>query len=111
MIVWSKGLGKQRLLVELPKTELGQEPEYLTMDGEIESVGWKYTIRLTPKDMADFLSQMSKPEAARFLARTKGLLWPLVGGLLRELPYLSWLVVKHKLFRIPVKDSDNALLV
>lgn len=111
MIVWSKGLGKQRLLVELPKTELGQEPDCLTMDGEIESVGWKYTIRLTPRDMADFLRQMSKPEAAKFLARNKGLLGPLVGGLLRELPALSWLVLKHKILRVPVKDNDDALLV
>jgi hypothetical protein len=111
MIVWSKGLGKQRLLVELPKTELGRDAEYLRMDGEIESVGWKYTIRLTPTDMGDFLHQMRKPESARFLARHGGLILPLAGGLLRQLPYLLWLILKHRILRIKAKEDRNALLV
>lgn len=111
MIVWSKGLGKQRLLVELAQTGLSIEPDNIVMQGVIESVSWRYAIRLSPKDMADFLKHMSQPEAARFLAQHGGLLPPLAGGLVVQLPRLLWLIVKHKIFRIPVKEQADALLV
>ena len=111
MIVWSKGLGKQRLLVELASTEMSVEPEHVVMKGVIESVSWRYAIRLSPKDMADFLTHMRQPEAARFLAQHGGLLLPLAGGLLVQLPRLLWLIVKHKIFRVPTDGGDDALLV
>jgi len=88
MIVWSKGLGKQRLPLELPAAKLRVSPDCLVMEGVIEPVCWNYAIRLAPNDLKDFLKLMSQPQAAKFLAERSGVLWPFVLGLVAIAPRL-----------------------
>lgn len=88
MIVWSRGLGKQRLPLELAEANLKVEPALLMMEGTIEPVCWRYAIRLGPGDLRDFLALMATPAVARFVAERPGVLLPFVGRLLRALPGL-----------------------
>jgi len=88
MIVWSKGLGKQRLPLELPAAKLRVSPDFLVMEGVIEPVCWNYAIRLAPNDLKDFLKLMSQPQTAKFLAERSGVLWPFVLGLVAIAPRL-----------------------
>jgi hypothetical protein len=86
VIVWSRGLGKLRLPIELPAATLHVKPDMLTMEGVIEPVCWRYAIRLGPADLADFLKILATPEAAQFLAERGGLLLPFIGKLLLRVP-------------------------
>lgn len=86
MIVWSRGLGKLRLPIELPDAAMHVKPDVLTMEGVIEPVCWRYAIRLGPADLADFLNILARPDTARFLAERGGLLLPFVGRLLLRVP-------------------------
>ncbi|MBL9096863.1 MAG: hypothetical protein JNK07_08040 [Alphaproteobacteria bacterium] len=86
MIVWSRGLGKLRLPLVLPDATLHVKQDLLTMEGEIEPVCWRYTIRLGPSDLADFLNILARPATASFLAERGGLLLPFVGRLLLRAP-------------------------
>ena len=86
MIVWSRGLGKLRLPLELPTATMHVKPDVLTMEGVIEPVCWRYAIRLGPSDLADFLKILARPDTARFLAERGGLLLPFVGKLLLRVP-------------------------
>lgn len=86
MIVWSRGLGKLRLPIELPAATLHVQPDMLTMEGVIEPVCWRYAIRLGPADLSDFLKILATPETARFLAERGGLLLPFIGKLLLRVP-------------------------
>jgi hypothetical protein len=88
VIVWSKGLGKQRLPLELPDATLRVTPENLVMEGTIEPVCWRYAIKLAPADLDDFLSLMANPTTARFLAEKPGVLLPFVWGLVSIIPRL-----------------------
>ncbi len=88
MIVWSKGLGKQRLPLELPAAKLRVSPDYLVMEGVIEPVCWNYAIRLAPNDLEDFLKLMSQPKTAEFLAEQSGVFWPFMLGLIAIVPRL-----------------------
>lgn len=90
MIVWSRGLGKLRLPIELPDATMHIKPDTLTMEGLIEPVCWNYAIRLGPSDLADFLKILAKPETASFLANREGLLLPFVGRLLLRIPGVLW---------------------
>lgn len=101
MIVWSKGLGKQRLPLELPAAKLRVSPDYLIMEGVIEPVCWNYAIRLAPNDLKDFLKLMSRPEAAKFLAERGGVLWPFMLGLVAIVPRL--------LFKLVLGPKQSAL--
>ncbi|MGC8535060.1 MAG: hypothetical protein ACP5QR_05940 [Rhizomicrobium sp.] len=96
MIVWSRGLGKQRLPLELADATLKVEPAQLMMEGTIEPVCWRYAIRLSPDDLRDFLALMAKPEVARFLAERPGVLLPFVGRLLLALPGLVLDIIYQK---------------
>ncbi len=86
MIVWSRGLGKLRLPLELPAATMEVQPDVITMSGVIEPVCWRYAIRLGPDDLADFLKVLARPDTTRFLAERRGLLLPFVGRLLLRVP-------------------------
>ena len=88
MIVWSKGLGKMTLEMELEAAKLRVEDKYLAMDGMIESVCWNYSIKLSPNDLRDFLKLLADPKTVRFLAEKKGLLLPFLGKLVVMIPKL-----------------------
>lgn len=111
MIVWSKGLGKQRLPIDLGEAVLNIEPNHLKMTGVIEPVCWDYAIRLAVPDIAAFLKLMSRPMTARYLAQRGGLLGPLVIGLLMQAPHLIVVVLASKIARHRRKGEEDALLV
>ena len=96
MIVWSKGLGKQSLLIELDKAELRVVGECICVDGIIESVWWQYTITLTATDLMHFLNILSTTKAASFVAREKGVFWLLMGRLARFVPQVLAGIVKSR---------------
>lgn len=97
MIVWSKGLGKQRLPLELPAAKLRVSPDCLVMEGVIEPVCWNYSIKLAPDDLKDFLKLMSQRNTAAFLAERSGVLWPFVLGLVAIIPRLLFrLLIRQK---------------
>ena len=89
MIVWSRGLGKQRLPLELPAATLSVTPDNLVMEGTIEPVCWRYAIRLSAEDLNAFLKLLASPGTARFLAQKPGVLVPFVLQLLAILPRLT----------------------
>jgi len=93
MIVWSKGLGKQRLPLELPAAKLKVSLDCLVMEGVIEPVCWNYAIRLAPDDLKDFLKLMSQPKTAEFLAERSGVLWPFMLGLIAIIPRLFYKLI------------------
>ena len=88
MIVWSKGLGKQRLPLELPDATLRTTPDTLVMEGTIEPVCWRYAIKLAPADLDDFLRLMANATTAKFLAERPGILLPLIWGMGAMIPRL-----------------------
>ncbi len=96
MIVWSKGLGKQRLPLELSDATLRATPDNLVMEGTIEPVCWRYAIRLSPDDLRDFLKLLADPKTAKFMAEKPGVLIPFVAGLIAIMPRLivKWLIPK-----------------
>ena len=95
MIVWSRGLGKQRLPLELPEAILHVKPDMLTLEGNIEPVCWDYAVKLGTADLADFLKVLARPETAKFLAERGGLLAPFILGLIRRAPGLIWTLLFH----------------
>ncbi len=111
MIVWSKGLGKQRLPLNLGDAQLEIEPDNLKMSGIIEPVYWNYAIRLEIGDIAAFLRLMARPMTARYLAQRDGLIGPLVLGLVRQAPRLVMLVIAARFRRGRKDGGDDAVLV
>jgi hypothetical protein len=93
VIVWSKGLGKQRLPLELSAAKLKVGSDYLVMEGVIEPVCWNYAIKLAPDDLNDFLKLMAQRKTAEFLAERSGVLWPFVLGLIGIVPRLLFKLV------------------
>ncbi|MDD5175022.1 MAG: hypothetical protein PHQ05_01185 [Sterolibacterium sp.] len=99
MIVWSKGLGKMTLEMELEAAKLRVDDKYLAMDGTIESVCWNYTIRLYPNDLRDFLMHLANPKTVRFLAeQQRGVLLPFVLNLLVLIPKLCLNLLMARVF-------------
>lgn len=90
MIVWSKGLGKQRLPLDLPDATLRVTPENMVMEGIIEPVYWRYAITLAPADLDDFLSLMANATTAKFLAEKPGVLLPFIWGMVSMIPRLAF---------------------
>jgi hypothetical protein len=111
MIVWSKGLGKQRLPLNLGDAKLEIESDHLKMSGIIEPVYWNYAIRLDLSDIAAFLKLMSQPMTVRYLAQRKGLIGPLVRGLVKQAPGLIMLAIAARFRRGRKDGGDDALLV
>lgn len=96
MIVWSRGLGKLRLPLELPAATLHVRPDTLTMEGVIEPVCWRYAIKLGPNDLIDFLNLLSRPETAGFLAERGGLLLPFILNLVLRAPSVIMSMIFRK---------------
>jgi len=96
MIVWSKGLGKQSLPIELDKAEVRLESECICVDGIIEPVWWQYTITLTASDLMHFLNMLSSTKTASFVAREKGVFWLLMGRLARFIPQVLAGLIKSR---------------
>lgn len=96
MIVWSKGLGKQRLPLELKDASLRRESDRLAMEGIIEPVYWNYRIRLSPDDLLAFLKLLTHTKTIGFLAERQGILLPFVGKLIAVLPRLVFNVLAEK---------------
>lgn len=90
MIVWSRGLGKQRLPLELKDATRRATSENLVMEGTIEPVCWRYAIKLAPEDLADFLKLMASPAIAKFLAERPRVLLPFVFGIVSIIPRLAY---------------------
>jgi hypothetical protein len=101
MIVWSRGLGKQRLPLELPDATLRVTPDTLVMEGTIEPVCWQYAIRLAPDDLSDFLKLLADPKTAQFLAEKPGVLLPFVLGLIAIMPRLLFKMLTLKKRPLP----------
>jgi hypothetical protein len=78
MIVWSRGLGRQRLPLDLPAATLSVTPDNLVLQGVIEPVCWGYAIRLSAGDLAAFLKLLADPKTARFIAEKPDVLVPFV---------------------------------
>jgi hypothetical protein len=96
MIVWSRGLGKQRLPLKLPDAILSATSECLIMEGVIEPICWNYAIRLAPNDLREFLKLMAAPRTAEFLAEHGGVLWPFLSGLIAIVPRLIFKLLVRK---------------
>jgi hypothetical protein len=96
MIVWSKGLGKQTLPMELEQATLRVAPDHLAMDGLIESVYWNYTMRLYPDDLGNFMKVLADPKTAWFLAGQRGILLPFILKLCVFIPKLSLSLLKER---------------
>ncbi len=111
MIVWSRGLGKQRLPLDLAGAALSAEANHLVLRGVIEPVCWDYAIRLTPADLRDFLRLLAQPNAARFMAQRPGVLGPFVVGLIAVAPRLVIGFLVKRLGMGSKGAADDALLV
>jgi hypothetical protein len=96
MIVWSKGLGKQRLPLELVDATPRFTREYFAMEGVIEPVCWNYSVKLSPVDFLAFLSLMSNKTTVQFLAERGGILLPFVARLIRIIPGLVLKILVEK---------------
>jgi hypothetical protein len=99
MIVWSKGLGKKSLPMELDHARLSVADDHLLMDGNIEEVCWDYTMKLYPEDLGDFMRLLAHPKTARFMAREPGLLVPFVVRLVMFAPMLVLALFKARVLR------------
>jgi hypothetical protein len=97
MIVWSRGLGKQRLPLELPAATLRVASDSLVMEGTIEPVCWRYAIRLSAQDLKSFLKLLADPKTAKFLAEEPGVLVPFVLGLVAMTPRLILRLLTQRL--------------
>jgi hypothetical protein len=111
MIVWSRGLGKQRLPLDLAAATLTATPDHLALKGTIEPVCWDYAIMLSPADLRDFLQLLARPETARFLSERGGLLIPLLLGLVAAAPGLILTFLAKRVGALFGKGKRHALLV
>jgi hypothetical protein len=99
MIVWSKGLGKKSLPMELDRARLSVGDDHLLMGGNIEEVCWDYTMKLYPEDLGDFMRLLAHPKTARFMARERGLLVPFVVRLVMFAPMLILALFRARVLR------------
>jgi len=96
MIVWSKGLGKQTLPIELDKAEVRIENECVSVGGIIEPVWWQYTIKLNERDLLHFLRILSSAKTSSFLAAERGVFWWFMKRLVRFIPQVLLGMVKKR---------------
>lgn len=111
MIVWSRGLGKQRLPLDLADASLTANSDHLTLKGTIEPVCWDYAIMLSAADLRDFLKLLAKPETAGFLSERGGLLMPFIVGLVAAAPGLVLKLFATKVRAAFGRGKRHALLV
>ena len=86
MIVWSRGLGKMRLAIELADAQMKIEPDTLMMEGIIIPTCWNYSIKLTPSDLNSFLRLAAGKTTIQYLSEKGGVLGPFLVGLIAALP-------------------------
>ncbi len=98
MIVWSKGLGKKVLPIELDKATVSVTPDHLAMAGTIESVCWEYKLRLHPDDLAEFTRLLANRTVVQFLARERGILLPFIARLALFIPKLTFAILAATTF-------------
>jgi hypothetical protein len=81
MRLWSRGLGRLVLPLELGSARLDLTADHVVLSGVIREgkVVWDYSIKLTERDFLGFSRLALEPEVLGFLARTHGL------GLLRTI--------------------------
>ncbi len=96
VIVWSKGLGKQSLPIELDRAELRVEKGCICVDGIIEPVWWQYTITLTAPDLMHFLNMLSSAKTASFVASERGIFLSFLRRLARFIPQVLLGLVRAK---------------
>jgi hypothetical protein len=79
MRLWSKGLGRLVLPLELSCARVDLTPEHVVLSGTIREgkVAWEYAVRLTEEDLLSFSRLATDREILSYLARThgSGLLW------------------------------------
>ena len=96
MRLWSKGLGKLILPLELDQTRTDLTPEHIVFSGTIRDgkIVWPYYIRMGEEDLVGFTQVLLRRDVLDFLARRSGLalLWTIftasiafAGGVLRTL--------------------------
>ena len=107
MIVWSRGLGKQRLPLTLADAVIESGAATLTLKGNIEPVCWDYAIRLGPNDLRDFLAVMARRDTVEFLAERPGVLIPFVVGLLKVAPGLIARLIAHRVGGLFARRSKS----
>ena len=81
MRLWSRGLGRLVLPLELEKSRLELTREHVVLSGTIREgkVVWDYRIRMTERDFLGFTRLACEPQVLDFLARHHGF------GLLRTI--------------------------
>lgn len=75
MWLWSKGLGRLVLPMDLSKAEVVSEEDRLVMKGWIiaPKIYWDYWLSLEEKDVLDAMGLMADGRVMEHLARTRGL--------------------------------------
>jgi len=111
MIVWSRGLGKQRLPLDLADASLSANADHLTLKGTIEPVCWDFAVMLSAADLRDFVKLLAKPETARFLSERGGLLMPFILRLIVAAPGLVLKLLTTRLRAALHKEEGHAFLV
>jgi hypothetical protein len=107
MIVWSRGLGRQRLPLDLPAATLSVTPDNLVFEGVIEPVCWRYAIRLSAGDLAAFLKLLADPKTAHFLGEKPGVLAPFILRLAVLAPRLLLKTLARKARAVSFTGSSN----
>ena len=71
MWVWSKGLGRAVMPLDLSKVEVSVEPDKLVMKGRIAApkVHWNYNVTLREQDLEDFMRLLNEPQVVEYLVR------------------------------------------
>ncbi len=92
MKLWSKGLGKVTLPLELSRAEIEAGAESMRLRGRIVEgkVNWNYLVTMTGSDLIGFTKVAGDPRVVDHLARERGLgfLIAMVGPMLRFLGFL-----------------------
>ena len=96
MIVWSKGLGKVTLPIELDKAEVEIEIGCLSLKGIIEPVWWQYSMMLSVEDLVEFLIILSSAKTSSFLVKGGGVFWWFTKRLIRFVPRLLWGITRER---------------
>ena len=89
MMVWSKGLGKLTLPMQLDKATVKVGRDHLAMEGMIEPVFWQYQLRVYPGDLADFMKILADRRTVMSLATEHGILIPFLLRLAAFIPKVS----------------------
>jgi len=75
MLLWSKGLGRLLLPMDLGKATVEVEPDKLILKGRIVApkVNWDYAASMYEEDLKDFLGILNDRVVIRYLVREEGI--------------------------------------